>query len=438
MVADGSALTLELRAALMEALADPLRAQVYIAIYERPGATITQVARRINHPPRSVRHHVERLIEAGLVVVDADAPRRGARERHYRGVVVPTLDGPGTPWTERSRHETLLFLLRVITADIGHAIRHRTLGTRPGHAEVRVPGEVDERGWEAIGAIMIETMQRIEEAMIGAAERLKEAGEAGIEVIVALLSFEAPAWEQPIAAKRGPRPSPWADTMPDSSPDAAPRAGRVSDVPTLSPELRDALTEALGDHLRAPVLIAVGERPGVTIAQIADRIDESPRRVRRQIDRLLGAGLVVVDSLTPRRNARERHYRALVLPNVAEGRDSGWTDEQRRKVGSSIVRALTADLAGAVRGQTFGVRAGHAVVRIPGEVDGRGWAEISATMVRALKEIEATMIASFARLEARGEGGIEAISALLLFEGAPWEEGGDGRDGPRPSHWLAH
>jgi DNA-binding transcriptional ArsR family regulator len=437
MVTDGPALTPGFRAALMETLADPLRAQVYIAVYERPGATIAQVARRIEQPPRTVRHQVGRLVEAGLVVVDADDPGPTTRERHYRGVAIPTLDEPETPWTEKSRNQMLLSLLGVITADIGRAIRHRTLGTRPGHTEIRVPGEVDERGWEEIGATMTETMERIEETMIGSAGRLEAAGEPGIEVIVVLLFFEASAWEQLIAARRGPRPSPWADAMSAGSSDAAPRGARVSEVPILSPETRDALTAALSDQLRARVFIAVAERPGVTIAQIAHRIEESPRRVRDQVDRLVGAGLVVVDALTPRRNARERHYRALVLPNIPQEVGSVWTDEQRRKTSHSIVRAMTADLGAAVRGQTFGARAGHAVVRIPGEVDGRGWAEIAATMAGALKEIEATMIASFVRLEARGEGGIEAISALLLFEGAPWDRGEDGRAGPRPSQWLS-
>lgn len=84
----------------------------------------------------------------------------------------------------------------------------------------------------------------------------------------------------------------------------------------------------------------------MTIAQIATRTGEPQRRVRHQIDRLLEAGLVLVDAETPRRNARERHYRAVSLARIAEEIGAGWSDEQRRKIAHSIIKVIAEMSAG--------------------------------------------------------------------------------------------
>lgn len=201
--------------------------------------------------------------------------------------------------------------------------------------------------------------------------------------------------------------------------------------------LHAALAEALADPLRGRVYVAVTERPGATIAQIATRIGEPPRRVRHQIERLVEVGLVTVDSESARRNARERHYRAIVVARITDDVDAGWEDEQRRKIAQSVARLIMSDVARAVRGRTFGNREGHVEVRIPGEVDQRGWEKLAAIMARTTEEIEATMIESAARLEQEGRPGIEVVSALLLFEGTPWEEPGERREAPRPNQWRA-
>jgi DNA-binding transcriptional ArsR family regulator len=195
------------------------------------------------------------------------------------------------------------------------------------------------------------------------------------------------------------------------------------------------MVEALEDQLRAHVLLAVVDRPGATIGRIATRIGEPPRRVRHQVERLVEAGLVVADAAeTARRNARERHYLGVVLPTIEEeGPD--WSDDQRRKIALSVVGVIMADLDGAVGGRTFGTRAGHSVIRIPGEVDERGWEELAASMLLTTAEIEGTMARSAGRLAEQGAPGREVLSALLLFESPPWDPGADERSGPRPSQW---
>jgi DNA-binding transcriptional ArsR family regulator len=203
-----------------------------------------------------------------------------------------------------------------------------------------------------------------------------------------------------------------------------------------SVELRRALVEAMSDPFRAQVYGVVVDRPGATIAQISERIGQSSRRVRHQMDRLLRAGLVAVDTETPRRNARERHYRALVSPRVVDQPGDSWTDDQRRRMAASVTRLLVEDIARASQHRTFGIHEGHAEVRFSGAVDETGWAELAEVMVRTTSEIEAIMTRSAGRLQDTGLGGIEVILGLLLFETLPWGLGEGESSGPRPSRWL--
>jgi DNA-binding transcriptional ArsR family regulator len=91
MPPDPSTVAPELRDALKLAMADPLRARIYFALFGRPGATIAELADRTGLPARAVRHQIERLAEAGLVAVDAETPRRNTRERQYRALAIPSL-----------------------------------------------------------------------------------------------------------------------------------------------------------------------------------------------------------------------------------------------------------------------------------------------------------------------------------------------------------
>jgi DNA-binding transcriptional ArsR family regulator len=206
------------------------------------------------------------------------------------------------------------------------------------------------------------------------------------------------------------------------------------DLSTLRGDLRQQLIDLLGEVFPAQVYSAVSEFPGATIGQVAERIGESPRRVRHQIERMVDAGLLVVDSETPRRNARERHYRSIAWPRVIDQRE--WTESERQAVARSFVRLIVTDIGRAVRGRGFGVDRHDAEVRIPGEVDERGREELAVLMRKATEEIEATMIRSAARLVAADEAGTEVVSALLVFEGRPWPGTEEPRTGPRPSQWL--
>jgi len=193
-------------------MTDPLRIRVYSSIYERPGATVAQVAARTGEPTRRVRHQIERLVATGLVVAEGESARRNTRERHYRALVQAIIvDVDGDDWTEEERRRLFLAVLRYIVADISRAMREESFGTRPEHTEVRVSGEVDEAGWQALARIMARATKEIEEEMLASAARLRTERGRGFEVISSLLLFEAPSWGPDDGDRQGPRPSMWLD-----------------------------------------------------------------------------------------------------------------------------------------------------------------------------------------------------------------------------------
>ncbi len=441
MKPDVSTLPADHAAALIDVLSDEFRAHVYITITEKPGATIAELAGRIAKPKRRVRHQVERLLESGLVVVDPDAPRQHAREQRYRAIALAKVVGElDQRFSEDQRRKVAESMARVIVGDIGRAARERTLGAHVGHAVIRIPGEVDERGWQELARIMVQTMEEIEGVMFDSAARLEAGGGAGVEVVSLLLLFEGAAWDAVGVDRRGPRSSPWLRTegKGDRNPDGGDPSGELSqpDVASLSAELRAAVIEALRDPVRAQIFITIFERPGATISQIASRTGEPSHRVRRHLTRLLDAGIVVVDEESSRRNARERHYRTLVPPVILDEKDEAWTADQRRRMAYSITQTIVRDIGRAVRERTFGTRVGHAEVRIPGQVDERGWDLLGAILTRAMERAEAVLFESSERLRLEGRAGIEAIADLLLFQQPPWESELN-RPGLRPSQWLS-
>ena len=206
------------------------------------------------------------------------------------------------------------------------------------------------------------------------------------------------------------------------------------EVKPAPPELRAALIEVMTAPRRLRVLMAVSERPGVTLKQIASRIGESPRSVRYQLKRLSDAGLVIVDAVTPRRNVRELHYRATVQV-ILEEDGKVWPEVDGKKVMETSMSLMFADYRRALSGDTFG-RDGHAVVRIPGEVDDRGWQELSRIALETMRNVEEVMKASVARLRANGEVGTEAMFHTMFFETLPWEAAEEAPDRlPRTLWW---
>jgi DNA-binding transcriptional ArsR family regulator len=198
----------------------------------------------------------------------------------------------------------------------------------------------------------------------------------------------------------------------------------TDEAPGRPPQPR-ALAEAMKHPLRSRVHAALSERPGVTVNELSRRLDVPPRRIRHQIEWLVEADLVRVDSTTRRRNTRELGYRALHKPLLTEEDEAAMSQDDWRRLALSVLGLLVDDMRRAIDAKTLAKHPGHALVRVPGTVDQAGWDELARLAARTLKELEKTMEASARRVEAGSAATIDVTAAFLLFEGPPWQSDGD-------------
>jgi DNA-binding transcriptional ArsR family regulator len=183
---------------------------------------------------------------------------------------------------------------------------------------------------------------------------------------------------------------------------------------------RGALAAAMAHPVRGRVLVAVAEKPRVSIRQIAARLDEPSRRVRHQLEVLQRVGLV---DAVPRKNRRggiEYLYAATTRLDLPGDEDGTVTAEQERAVALAVLRLVLADATAAVRAGTFGSHPGHGEVREWGEVDQAGWDELAAIHLRAYEEVRAAFAAARKRVKEGEGGGTPVTSAMFLFESSAW------------------
>jgi len=176
--------------------------------------------------------------------------------------------------------------------------------------------------------------------------------------------------------------------------------------------------EALSHPVRSKVIIALAERPNATIRQVAERLRESPRRIRHHIDALVAAGFVEVTDEKRRRGVIERRYATRLNLTIGPG-DASWP-AVRRQFSRDIVRLLLADVGVAATTGIFGADPDEYEMRFYGEVDDECLAELAQIYGRVHVEIAESITAGRERVWESGEPGTEIVAALLFFKAALW------------------
>jgi DNA-binding transcriptional ArsR family regulator len=177
--------------ALAAAMSDPVRFAIALSISEAPGLTIREIAARVDQPHRRVRYQLGALREAGLVEVSSQGTRRGAIENRYSLTRRLHLDGEGydsLPAGLKTR--IALEIFRQIAGEVEGAAAAGTLGTRPGSAEIRTVGTVDQAGWDRLAELSLEYLEKSSQVFEEAGRRV-EAGEIdGIRAAIGLFLLE--------------------------------------------------------------------------------------------------------------------------------------------------------------------------------------------------------------------------------------------------------
>jgi DNA-binding transcriptional ArsR family regulator len=363
----------------------PPRGSVLAAVGERPGSSVREIAERLGLPQRRVRHHLEALLADGLIEVDAGAS--GARR--YSGGVTVFEDTDLLDPTVRAAivRDTFRLLLR----DIATSRAAGVYGTRLDDHSIRIYGEVDAEGLAELGEMHHRVYRRISAAMESGRRRVRAGGEEGTEIVSAIFFFEAPIWGE-----------------------VAPTTPPVRRGAPVDPA---ALLEAQSNPVRSRVLSALAERPGVSIRELALRVEETPRRVRHHVEALAAAGLARVTGEALRAGVVERRHGAGSLLVV----DVGPFDlAARRAMAESVVQLLIPDIATAEAAGTFGRHDEEVEARFYGVVDERCLAELAEICRRAYPEFQGVVDEATRRVCARGGRGVEVVSALFLFEAPVW------------------
>jgi DNA-binding transcriptional ArsR family regulator len=197
---------------------------------------------------------------------------------------------------------------------------------------------------------------------------------------------------------------------------------RPNESGTQSSEQQRLLVEAMAHPIRAKLLFAVADKSeeGVSVRQLSERIGEPQRRVRYHLDALQDMGLVGIASRRSRGGVVERFYRSEQALMLTTEQLAEWDEDHARRISAQILKTILVDASGALGANVFGMRAGHSLLRVPGEVDEQGWDELGKIQERALDEVQAVLAASRDRLSASGESPIPTLTALLLFEVPRW------------------
>jgi DNA-binding transcriptional ArsR family regulator len=185
-------------------------------------------------------------------------------------------------------------------------------------------------------------------------------------------------------------------------------------------ELLRRLADAMADPLRIRIFTAISERPGISIREIAGWVDETNRKIRYHVEALEAQGLVEVQGEAKRRGAVERQYRSNTRAILDTDDERLISPVQERRISVEVLKMVMADATASVGSGHFGAREGHCELRIRGEVDGDGWDELSALLIRMTAEAEDIIRRSEMRREETGEKGLEVTTALLLFEAPIW------------------
>lgn len=188
----------------------------------------------------------------------------------------------------------------------------------------------------------------------------------------------------------------------------------------------EALRAFYEEPLANKVVTALTLQPA-TAAEIAEKLDIAPAEVNRLFTVMIDSEMVESVDHRPGDDPIDDRYRWLLrsfpgnILSIAE----------HKKVAAYIAANLDEELRHAFEADTVTLRPEHVLVRMPAQLDEKGWREISALLERAMDETIKLIEDSHDRLAETAETPIRATAGLLFFEVpdlARWPQR-DGRHG---------
>jgi len=185
---------------LFKALSHPLRGRILVLLTERV-ASPKEISERLDEDLGTVARHCRHLKKVKLIEEVSSSERRGSTEHFYKAVARPLINLE--TWEALSqiiREMNSAWVAQIIIGDLVEAIEGRTFDKRFGRAMIRVPGVVDQKGFEELEPLALEYYDGVLNVFAKSSERCSRLHEQGINVCVATLAFEIPS--PPPGAKR--------------------------------------------------------------------------------------------------------------------------------------------------------------------------------------------------------------------------------------------
>lgn len=177
---------------LVAAMSHSVRSRVLAALAHAPPASAADLAKKLDLPPRAVRHHLSELHRAGLIEVAEEKARRGVAERFYRRIAIPVIDEEFESLSQLERRRINLQTLKLSYADASMALSSGTMTARPDACLILVWSDVDEQGWRDLVEIHRRAYEEVERVKAESAERLRSGEDEPIRASSTLMCFELP------------------------------------------------------------------------------------------------------------------------------------------------------------------------------------------------------------------------------------------------------
>lgn len=176
---------------LVRAIGHPVREHILAVLNERQ-ASPTEIGDELELDVSAFYKHVQVLERLGCIECVATRRVRGVNERIFRATSALSFDDE--TWQQvpaTLRADVWADLLRRLCNDVTGALLDGRLGGEGREHVSWTPGLVDDRGRDEIHAILEDALVRVLAVQRESAARLRESGEQGARVSVALLGYEA-------------------------------------------------------------------------------------------------------------------------------------------------------------------------------------------------------------------------------------------------------
>jgi DNA-binding transcriptional ArsR family regulator len=180
---------------LVDLASDSVPRDALVVLNERT-AEASELAAKLGVDVGTMRGHLEKMREQGLIEVIGDSPYGEAAEPRYRALVRALWSNE--EWASLSLEERRYlsaWIVRMIAANAEEALESETFNKRTDSHASRAVSVVDEHGWGQLTRIYSEALEASFAVQAESAERLAESGEDGITVMSAMLCFEVPSPE---------------------------------------------------------------------------------------------------------------------------------------------------------------------------------------------------------------------------------------------------